>query len=55
MDRPVPKHTIEVLGDTTKTIPNTYLKGREALLYCSQQLKGQDELLFCSKQIGLRR
>ena len=38
MDRPVPKHTIEGLGDETKTIPNIYAKGREALIYCAQNV-----------------
>ena len=38
MDCTVPKHTIEGLGDVTKSIPNIYTKGRLALTYCSEKV-----------------
>ena len=34
----VPKHTIDGLGDVTKSIPNIYTKGRRALEYCSERV-----------------
>ena len=39
--REVPKHTIEGLGDDTRTIPNIYLKGKEALTYCARKVRQQ--------------
>ena len=35
-DHPAPTHTIRTLGGVTKTIPNTYWKGWQALDYCRQ-------------------
>ena len=35
MHREVPRTTIVGLGDQTKTVPNIYTKGREAMAYCS--------------------
>ena len=37
MDRALPTHTIEGLGDETNTIPHIYAKGREALIYCAHE------------------
>ena len=38
MECTMPKHTIEGLGDVTKSIPNTYTRGRLALAYCSEKV-----------------
>ena len=38
MDISVPKHTIQGLGDVTKTIPNIYAKGHQALTFCTQHV-----------------
>ena len=35
----VPKQTLEGLGDATRSMPNTYRKGKEALAYCAHLLQ----------------
>ena len=39
VEHPVPQHTIEGLGDKTKSIPNLYTKGHQALAYCSSKVR----------------
>ena len=37
--REVPKQTLAGLGDATRSVPNTYRKGKEALAYCANLLQ----------------
>ena len=37
--REPPKQTLEGLGDATRSVSNTYRKGKEALAYCANLLQ----------------
>ena len=39
--RDVPTETLAELGDATRTVPNVYKRGKEALAYCSNWLQQQ--------------
>ena len=41
VQREAPKETLAGLGDQTKTIPNIYRKGKDALAHCVQLLHQQ--------------
>ena len=39
VDREVPQETLAGLGDTTKSMPTVYRKGKEALAFCANLLQ----------------
>ena len=46
--REVPKETFAGLGDATRSMPNVYKKGKEALAYCADRLQQRRPPLQCT-------
>ena len=38
VQREAPRETLAGLGDETRSVPNVYRKGKDALSYCSQRV-----------------
>ena len=45
--REVPRETLAGLGDATRSMPNTYRNGKEALAYCAQRLQQPQDYIMC--------
>ena len=45
--REAPKEALAGLGDATRSVPNVYRRGKEALAYCSQRVRQLQDYNMC--------